>query len=219
MSRRENGMQPRHPDCHRVLPRLSACIATALLVAACQVLPERPRAAATYDLGTGERAALAHGLAPARVAVSSPPWLQTTTMHYRDARVDPGRRRAYADNRWAAPPPAMLGLVLERTLGAGEGGGCRLQVQLDEFEQVFTAGERSEARLLARFALLPVRGAAVIASASLVVAEPATTADASGGASAFRAATERLALAIAQWIAETDRALSGGLGIAGRCQR
>ncbi|HRG71336.1 MAG TPA: ABC-type transport auxiliary lipoprotein family protein, partial [Thauera aminoaromatica] len=158
-------------------------------------------------------------LAPARVAVSSPPWLQTTTMHYRDARVDPGRRRAYADNRWAAPPPAMLGLVLERTLGAGEGGGCRLQVQLDEFEQVFTAGERSEARLLARFALLPVRGAAVIASASLVVAEPATTADASGGASAFRAATERLALAIAQWIAETDRALSGGLGIAGRCQR
>lgn len=64
-----------------------------------------------------------------------------------------------------------------------------------------------------------MRGAAVIASASLVVAEPATTADASGGASAFRAATERLALAIAQWIAETDRALSGGLGIAGRCQR
>ena len=69
MSRREKGMQPRHPDCHRVLPRLSACIATALLVAACQVLPERPRAATTYDLGTGERAALAHGLAPARVAV------------------------------------------------------------------------------------------------------------------------------------------------------
>ena len=51
----------------------------------------------------GERAALAHGLAPARVAVSSPPWLQTTTMHYRDARVDPGRRRAYADNRWTGP--------------------------------------------------------------------------------------------------------------------
>lgn len=193
--------------------------ACALLLAGCQVLPERPALAATYDLGAGERGTLAHALAPARVAVSAPAWLQATSMHYRVLHSDPARRRAYADNRWAAQPPAMLALVLERRLGAGEGGGCRLQVQLDEFEQLFHAADRSEARLVARFTLFPVRGTKPLASAALTVLEAAPTADARGGADAFRVATDRLADGIAQWLTDTDRALPGGLAGEGRCRR
>lgn len=219
MSTREEYTPPASRDGRRRLAEWAAGVAAALLLAGCQVFPERPPVAATYDLGTGERGSLANALAPARVTVSAPAWLQVTAMHYRDVRGDPGRRRTYADNRWAAQPPAMLALVLERALGAGEGGGCRLQVQLDEFEQVFRAGDRSEARLVVRFTLLPVRGAESISSGTLAVLEPATTADASGGAAAFRIASSRLADAIAQWLAEVDRALPGGLSAPGRCRR
>lgn len=219
MSRRDEDMHSSHLERRRGSSALLAGFAATLLLAACQVLPERLPAAATYDLGAGERGPLAQTLTPARVTVSAPAWLQATTMHYRETWADPGRRRAYADNRWTAAPPAMLGLVLERALGAGEGAGCRLQVQLDEFEQVFRAADRSEARLVVRFTLLPVRGAESISSGTLAVLEPATTADASGGAAAFRIASSRLADAIAQWLAEVDRALPGGLSAPGRCRR
>lgn len=219
MSTREEYTPPASREGRRRLAEWAAGVAAALLLAGCQVFPERPPVAATYDLGTGERGSLANALAPARVTVSAPAWLQVTAMHYRDVRGDPGRRRTYADNRWAAQPPAMLALVLERALGAGEGGGCRLQVQLDEFEQLFHAADRSEARLVARFALLPVRGGKPLASAALTVLEPAPTADASGGASAFRAAAGRLADEVAQWLADTDRTLPGGLAGVGHCRR
>ena len=219
MSRRDEDMHSSHLERRRGSSALLAGFAATLLLAACQVLPERPPAAATYDLGAGERGPLAQTLTPARVTVSTPAWLQATTMHYRETWADPGRRRAYADNRWTAAPPAMLGLVLERALGAGEGAGCRLQVQLDEFEQVFRAADRSEVRLVVRFALLPVRGAEPISSGTLTVLEPAATADASGGAAAFRIASRRLADDIAQWLTEADRRLPGGLSTAGRCRR
>ena len=219
MSTRDQRTSPAGRGGRRGLPRWAACAACALLLAGCQVLPERPPLAATYDLGAGERGTLAHALAPARVAVSAPAWLQATSMHYRVLHGDPARRRAYADNRWAAQPAAMLALVLERRLGAGEGGGCRLQVQLDEFEQLFHAADRSEARLVARFALFPVRGNKPLASAALSVLEAAPTADARGGAAAFRVATDRLADGIAQWLTDTDRALPGGLAGEGRCRR
>ena len=219
MSTREEYTPPASREGRRRLAEWAAGVAAALLLAGCRVFPERPPVAATYDLGTGERGSLANALAPARVTVSAPAWLQVTAMHYRDVRGDPGRRRTYADNRWAAQPPAMLALVLERALGAGEGGGCRLQVQLDEFEQLFHAADRSEARLVARFALFPVRGNKPLASAALSVLEAAPTADARGGAAAFRVATDRLADGIAQWLTDTDRALPGGLAGEGRCRR
>ncbi len=218
MSGRDERMYSPHVECRPGNPPLLASLAATLLVAACQVLPERLPAAAAYDLGAGERGALAAALAPARVTVTAPAWLQATTMHYRETWADPGRRRSYAENRWTASPPAMLGLVLERALGAGEGGGCWLRVQVDEFEQVFHAPDRSEVRLLVRFALLPVRGAAPISSRTLTVQEPAA-ADASGGAAAFRIAAKRLADGIAQSLAEADRALPGGLAGDVRCRR
>lgn len=194
-------------------------VTVALLLAGCQVFPEGPPVAATYDLGAGERGLLASALAPARVTVSSPAWLQATTMHYRVVQVDPGRRRVYADNRWIAHPPAMLEFVLERALGAGEGEGCRLQVRLDEFEQVFLSSTRSEARMVVRFALLPARGTTPLAHGALTLQEPTVTTDARGGVDAFRVVTGRLADGITQWLVDTDRALPGGFGAEERCRR
>lgn len=127
MSTREEYTPPASRDGRRRLAEWAAGVAAALLLAGCQVFPERPPVAATYDLGTGERGSLANALAPARVTVSAPAWLQVTAMHYRDVRGDPGRRRTCADNRWAAQPPAMLRSCLNARWGParGEVAACR----------------------------------------------------------------------------------------------
>lgn len=188
------------------------------LAAGCGVMPERPAPAAIYDLGPGEAGALAPALAPARIILSAPPWLQSGTMHYRTEWNGPERRRAYAGSRWAAEPAAMLGLVLGRALGGG-GGRCRLRIEVDEFEQVFMSPRDSEARLVLRAALLAPGAAGPLASTTLNLSEPAPTPDAGGAAVAFRNATARLAATLAAWMSALDRELPGGLGTGGPCGR
>lgn len=192
--------------------------AAAVFAAGCGVMPERPAPVAIYDLGPGEAGALAPELAPARIVLSAPPWLQSGTMHYRTEWNRPERRRAYADSRWAAEPAAMLGLALGRALGGG-GGRCRLRIEVDEFEQVFTSPLHSEARLVLRAALLAPGVAGPLANITLNLSEPAPTADASGGAAAFRSATAGLAATLAAWMSGLDRELPGGLGAGGPCRR
>ena len=71
MSTRDQRTSPAGRGGRRGLPRWAACAACALLLAGCQVLPERPALAATYDLGAGERGTLAHALAP-RLRIDDP---------------------------------------------------------------------------------------------------------------------------------------------------
>lgn len=173
---------------------------------------------AFYDLGAGDARVLRPALAPSRVEVNTRPWLALSAMQYRLLWQDPDRRRAYAESRWASQPAEMLALVLERSLRSGTGGlRCRLQMELDEFVQVFPSAGQSQVELLARIGLIPPRSDVPIAHREFRIVEAAPTADAAGGVAGFRRASERLATEVAEWITRLDQALGEGLNGPTRC--
>jgi cholesterol transport system auxiliary component len=202
--------------------RIVAAAWVTLVLAGCGGLQLQPRQLAVYDLGLGERSmlspALATELAPAQIVFVTPPWLESDAMQYRLAWSDPARRRAFAESRWVSAPASMLELVLERTLRPDAASGrCRLRVDLDEFVQVFSTAERSEIRIVLRAGLLPPRSDLALATREFGLVEPAPSANASGGARAFRVGAQRLGAELSDWISTLDRELGGGLNAQGRC--
>ena len=167
----------------------TAALLTAFLLAACggAAAPE-PR---SYDLGLDAPAAR---LPPVRIGTEraiAP--FDGTDMQYRLAYRNAAEVAAYANSRWAAAPAELFRKQLQRA--AAESGKCALAVELQEFTQVFTARDASEARLELRATLSS--GAA----RQFSVAEPNAGADAIGGAAALARASNRAVGEIATWVA------------------
>lgn len=178
-----------------------ALVAVALLTSGC-LGNLRPAAQAEYDFGPLPAIApaamtqTAGPAGPVRIGVTAPSWLAGTAMHYRLLHADPAQRHAYADSRWAAPPAELLRLQLQRRLaGADFPAGCRLRLQLVEFEQVFTAPADSHVRLAARAMSGPKL------QLGIDIEEAAPTPDARGGVAAAGRAVERLASQLTTWLA------------------
>jgi cholesterol transport system auxiliary component len=77
-------------------------------------------------------------------SVQAPVWLDTTEIHYRLLHDDPTRLRAYAQNRWIAPPAALLEQRWREALAklgpnirTGDTPIYQLDIVVDRFEQVF----------------------------------------------------------------------------------
>lgn len=171
----------------------------ALLLGGCAV-PSRPAAQAVHDLGVLDAVAAPAGTAVLRsVDVQPAPWLAGTAMGYRLLQVQPTRRQAYAESRWAAPPAQLVELALRRTLGAGQ-GSCRLRIELDEFAQVFETDGVSRGVIEARASLLAQRGEQVLASRAFSISLPAATPDAPGGVAALQAASRALGRELMGWL-------------------
>ncbi len=195
-----------------------AGVAAAALLCGCGAIQIQPKPVAAYDLGLAERQVLAAELAPAQIEVLTPPWLTANAMQYRLAWDQPERRRAFAESRWVALPADLLGLALDRALLTGGGSGrCRLHIELDEFVQVFDSVERSAVEIVVRAGLLAPRSDSAFARREFHVKEPAPSADALGGVSAYRVAVDRLAGELAGWIVALDRMPGQGLNEQGRC--
>lgn len=143
----------------RWLLAASLCL---VLLAACAELPKAPAAKAVYDFGLpAERLENADVLSQIALGVGAPPWMDEREMLYRLSWDDPQLRRSYSGSRWAATPSQLLALRWRQRLGAvmpGEGGRCQLRVRVDEFSQVFSAPESSEAMLEAAAVLVDQRG-------------------------------------------------------------
>jgi cholesterol transport system auxiliary component len=146
----------------------------------------------TFDLGL---AAPASALPAVRVAtVRSVAPFEGTDMMYRLAYRDAAEIAAFANTRWAATPAELFRKQMLRAAN-DKAGKCTLDVEIQEFTQVFSAKDASEARIELRASL---RGSA---SRGLSVAEPNAGADAVSGAAAFARAANRAISELGAWVA------------------
>ena len=174
--------------------RGAAALAVLALIAGCggNATHAVPR---TFDLGVTPPAAKFPALRVSSRAVAPFDGVQ---MYYRLAWRNPSEIADYAHSLWAAPPAELLRKQLLRSAGEGP-GQCTLEIEVQEFTQVFSSKEASEARIEMRVAL--ATGPLRIASRGVTVIEPNAGAEASSGATAMARAADRALGEIAAWVA------------------
>lgn len=171
----------------------AAFLALAILVGGCAGSAATPPR--TFDLGIGAPAARVPAVRVAQVRAVAP--FDGVEMHYRLAWRNASELASFAQSRWAAPPAELL---RKQLLRAAEDGvaKCGLEVELQEFTQVFSSPSASEARLELRAALVGAR--ARVASRGWSLVEASGGADAAGGAAALARVTDRVVGEIAGWV-------------------
>lgn len=148
------------------------------------------------------------------LATTAPQALGGTDMGYRLVYAQPLQPRTYTLARWSMPPAQLVHQQLQAALLA-DGWQLSadhspqmpvLQVELDVFEQVFDAADRSQGRVQWRVSLR--QGQATLAQTRIVAQAPAPTPDAAGGAQALATATEAANVQLRTWLALRRQALS-----------
>lgn len=209
----------RPPSLRWLLPGLALA-----LLSACS-LPQQPARPAVFDFGPGplEQAASAPGKQqPALVLdiIESQPALDNPAVQYRLAYADARQLRPYALARWSMPPAQLLRQRLRQHFGrqrallnpgeSVEGAilpPLHMQIELEEFSQLFESPQKSSGllRLRATLTQAGAKGGKWLAQRSLVVQRDAPSADAAGGVHALAAASDAAALELEQWLQSLSR--------------
>ena len=158
-----------------------------------------PAEPGTFDLGLAAPGAALPAVRIASVRAVTP--FESTDMQYRLAYRNAAEIAVFASSRWAASPAELLRKQLMRAANDKQ-GKCALDVEIQEFTQVFSAKETSEARIELR-AWLGATGAraAGVATRGWSVVEPNAGPDAVAGAAAFARAADRAIGELGRWIA------------------
>lgn len=189
-------------------------LAGVVLLSACAV-PERAPAPAQYDFGLPAAAEVAAPTTEPRpalaVRVQAGAALESPAMLYRLAYADAQQLRAYSRARWTMAPAELVQQRLREGLGRqyavlrpGEVAPRVLQLDLEEFSQVFEATDRSHGLLQLRVTVWQVSptGERMLGQRTLQVRQPAATADAGGGVVALRSATDTALDELQRWLAQ-----------------
>lgn len=149
-----------------------------------------------------------------RVAdVAAPAWLDSTSMYYRLGYQGDAGIAAYARSDWVAPPPKLLQNLVEDTLsgsgdwkavigtGAAAQSDLSLNLQLNDFEQVFSAAKQSAGVLDVTATLIDDHASKVVAQRTFHIEKPAPSADAAGGVKALNEAAADFAKRLQHWLA------------------
>jgi cholesterol transport system auxiliary component len=179
----------------------------------CALPPERSPAPALYDFGSRPLAPATPQSDAARpvlgMTVLASAALDGSAMLYRLAYGDEQQLRSYTLARWAMPPAELVQQRLSQALGAhftvlrsGESAARVLQIELEEFSQVFDSPGQSVGRLRLRATVLQVPGAGsrVLGQRVVMVQQPAPSTTASGGVQALGSATDAAAMELVQWL-------------------
>jgi len=148
-----------------------------------------------YDLGIEAPAVQMPALEVREVRALRP--FDGEGMYYRLAYRDGSELARYAQSRWAAPPAQLVRKQLARAMRPGS-PHCVLDVELQEFSQVFSAPNTSAARLeLAATLETPDGGSRTLA---LRLSEDGGGSSASEGVGAMRRAVSRAVADLAKWV-------------------
>jgi cholesterol transport system auxiliary component len=175
--------------------------------------PERGTAPVLYDFGnppvTLAPAQQGSALPSIATSVQASAALDGPAMLYRLAYADERQLRAYAQARWAMPPAELVqqrlreGLSQQRAvLKPGEGAQLLLQLELEEFSQVFESPSQSSGVVRLRATVLKAgpSGDRLLAQRSVNVQRPASSGVAAGGVGALSAATDAAVEELVQWL-------------------
>jgi len=184
---------------NRASRHLLGGLALLFLLASCGILPERPPSPALHDFGLTARSAPPGGEAApwSSVAVSAPEWLQSENIRYRLLYAEPTRVRFYSQDRWIAPPPALLAQRLSQRDG---NDGYGLKISLLAFEQVFDGP--GQARLLVSFRASAYRQGfdVAISEKTFRFVRPTPSADAQGAVTAASGWVDEAEQSLDDWL-------------------
>lgn len=173
----------------------SSLLALLLVLSACSVLPSRPPSPALHDFGLG---AQGQTEAPwSSVAVDAPEWLQSENIRYRLLYADPTRVRSYSQDRWIAPPPALLA---QRLTLFGAGKGYALKIKLLEFEQVFDGPRQARMILSFRATAFRLGEEGAVLEQVFHFARLTPSADAQGAVTATGSLVEEAGKSLRAWL-------------------
>lgn len=196
-------------------------LAMPLFLSACGTVGKQSGGFSLYDLGPARPVSPPLVAVPAGIEVRAPSWLSSSAMQYRITDRQPEQREAFLESRWAAQPAELLALALDRALigDVVSSSACRLQIDLDEFVQVFDSPASSRSRVVVRAELLAARSDAPLARRIFMIEHPSETADAAGGVMAHRAGVQQLSTEMADWLRKLDQNEGQGLNKNGRCRK
>lgn len=143
--------------------------------------------------------------------VISPLWLDNQAIHYRFAYSNPTKLYTYANSHWVASPATLLtqqvrSLVLTNTPyyvikdSAHARADYILQIELEEFIQVFNAADKSHVVVSLRASLIDRRSHVLLLQQRFSTQLPTPTADAEGAVTAFSMTSQKIANQVVDWI-------------------
>jgi cholesterol transport system auxiliary component len=191
----------------RRVARRWAVAGAVLLIAGCSINGSGP-GKQVFDLGppikvpavsTTQRGTIA--IAP----MSAPEWLDSSSMVYRLAYADAQQTHRYSSSQWSGTPAELLTRRVRARFANDvnvvvEGdtvGTPVLDVEIEEFDQVFDSALQSRAVLKVRASILTT--GRLVAQRSFFAERGTDTADAAGGAHALAALSDDMAEQLLAW--------------------
>lgn len=121
-------------------------------------MPKRAAAPRYHDFGPVTLDSTLPRVPVALRDIDAPSWLNGDAIFYRFVNDEPTRLRAYADNRWIAPPAQLLEQAVRERLSADLRPRYWLELRLERFEQDFDAADRSRVVIRVRAVLVELDG-------------------------------------------------------------
>ncbi|MDE2149234.1 MAG: membrane integrity-associated transporter subunit PqiC [Gammaproteobacteria bacterium] len=168
-----------------------------LALSACSLAPPHAQSPQYHDFGPPVAARAQTGASVGLREVTAPAWLDSGAIHYRLLADDPTRLRAYARQRWIAPPAELLAQNLREQLPAEGRPRYWLQLRLARFEQDFDGTAQSHAVIEVQALLLDADGAVRASRNFRFSAESPPNVD--GAIAGLSALANQASQAIAAW--------------------
>ncbi len=187
------------PPCRSSGLQWAMPFALLLTLSACSLLPSRPPSPSLHDFGPAEKTLASEKASWSSVAVDAPDWLNSENIRYRLLYAEPTRVRFYSQDRWLAPPPALLAQRLSLSQGLG---GLRLKIRLLEFEQVFDSPQNARIILAFRATAIQSDSETIADEKTFRLSLPAPSANAQGAVSGSASLIGEAVNGLQAWLAE-----------------